>query len=50
MKGYIYILRCCDNSYYVGSTNSIDLRFNQHQNGYGAIYTEKRLPVDLESV
>jgi putative endonuclease len=47
MKGYMYVLECLDGSYYVGSTNDLDLRFQQHQNGEGANHTRKRLPVEL---
>lgn len=47
MKGYMYILQCCDESYYTGSTNNLDLRLAQHQAGEGANYTKKRLPVKL---
>jgi len=47
MTGYTYILKCNDNSYYTGSTNDIDARLWQHQNGKGANYTKKRLPVEL---
>jgi len=47
MKGYTYILKCCDNSYYTGSTNNIEARLYQHQTGQGANYTQKRLPVEL---
>jgi putative endonuclease len=47
MKGYMYILRCNDNTYYTGSTNNIDLRIEQHKAGIGANYTKKRLPVEL---
>lgn len=43
----MYILECCDGSYYVGSTNSLELRLWQHQNGEGANHTRKRLPVKL---
>jgi len=43
----MYILECCDCSYYVGSTNSLELRLLQHQNGEGANHTRKRLPVKL---
>ena len=46
-KGYVYILRCCDGSYYTGSTRDIDARLYQHQQGMGANYTKKRLPVEL---
>ncbi len=43
----MYILKCIDDSYYIGSTNDIDKRLAQHQNGEGANYTKKRLPVKL---
>ncbi len=47
MKGYTYILKCCDDSYYTGSTIDLERRLRQHQNGEGANYTRKRLPVEL---
>lgn len=47
MHGYMYILKCRDNSYYVGSTNDLTRRVEQHKNGEGAEYTKKRLPVEL---
>ena len=47
MKGYMYILRCSDGTYYTGSTNNLEKRLWQHQNGLGANYTKKRLPVEL---
>lgn len=47
MKGYMYILKCCDGSYYTGSTKDLQLRFLQHQAGEGANHTKKRLPVKL---
>ena len=43
----MYILRCSDGSYYVGSTRSIDLRLYQHGTGLGSAYTRTRLPVEL---
>lgn len=43
----MYILECSDGSYYVGSTNNLELRLMQHQNGEGSIYTKTRLPVKL---
>lgn len=43
----MYILECCDGSYYTGSTNDLDLRMQQHNNGEGANHTRKRLPVEL---
>ena len=47
MKGWMYILECSDGSYYTGSTNNLEYRFEQHQNGEGANHTKKRLPVKL---
>ncbi len=47
MKGYMYILKCSDDSYYVGSTNNLELRLAQHQAGKGANHTKKHLPVEL---
>jgi putative endonuclease len=44
---WMYILKCSDGSYYVGSTKNLDLRFSQHQNGKGSKYTSGRLPVEL---
>ena len=46
-KGWMYILECSDGSYYTGSTNNLELRIQQHQNGKGANHTKKRLPVKL---
>ena len=47
MKGYMYILKCSDGSYYVGSTTNLELRLAQHQAGVGANHTKKRLPIEL---
>jgi putative endonuclease len=47
MKGWIYILKCADDTYYTGSTNNILLRIRQHNAGIGSNYTAKRLPVEL---
>jgi len=44
---YMYILKCSDGSYYTGSTVDLERRLSQHQNGEGANYTKKRLPVEL---
>ncbi len=46
-KGYMYILKCLDDTYYTGSTIDLQRRLKQHQQGAGAIYTQKRLPVEL---
>ncbi|MDR0206866.1 MAG: GIY-YIG nuclease family protein [Bacteroidales bacterium] len=47
MKGYMYILECSNGCYYTGSTNNLERRFAEHQNGEGANYTKKHLPVKL---
>lgn len=47
MSAYMYILKCSDNSYYVGSTTDLEKRINQHKYGEGAEYTKHRLPVEL---
>ena len=44
---YLYILECADGSFYTGSTKDLPCRLWQHQNGLGANYTKKRLPVNL---
>ncbi len=44
---WIYVLQCSDDSYYVGSTKNLKLRFLQHQSGKGSKYTSGRLPVQL---
>ncbi|MBK8800833.1 MAG: GIY-YIG nuclease family protein [Fibrobacteres bacterium] len=43
----MYILKCCDDSYYTGSTWDLERRVIQHQEGLGARHTAKRLPVEL---
>jgi putative endonuclease len=47
MKGFMYILQCSNGQYYTGSTNNLELRLAQHQNGEGANFTKKHLPVQL---
>jgi putative endonuclease len=46
-KGFLYILECSDVSYYTESTIDLELRLKQHNNGQGAKYTRRRLPVKL---
>lgn len=46
---YVYILRCKDNSLYVGITNDLQRRINEHNDGKLAnAYTFSRRPVFLE--
>jgi predicted GIY-YIG superfamily endonuclease len=44
---WVYMLRCSDGSYYVGSTTHLVARVHQHQTGEGARYTRRRRPVEL---
>ena len=44
---WMYILRCVDNSYYVGSTIDLQRRVLDHNDGNGAQYTARRRPVEL---
>jgi putative endonuclease len=43
----MYILQCANSLYYVGSTNDLKLRIREHQDGFGANFTSKNLPVKL---
>ncbi len=47
MKGFVYILARANGKYYTGSTTNLTLRLTQHQNGEGANFTKKHLPVEL---
>ncbi|HPE84337.1 MAG TPA: GIY-YIG nuclease family protein [Aequorivita sp.] len=47
MKGYVYILKCSNDLYYTGSTKDLEKRIAEHQNGKGANFTKKHLPVQL---
>ena len=48
MTYYVYILRCSDGSYYVGSTSDLDRRLWEHKTGYFKKgYTYSRRPVEL---
>lgn len=44
---HVYILRCADDSYYVGLTEDLKGRENAHNNGRGSKYTFLRRPVRL---
>ena len=45
---YVYILRCADDSLYVGSTNDLENRLHKHNHlKSGAHYTKIRRPVVL---
>ncbi len=45
--GFMYILLCCDGTFYTGSTRDLIHRLGQHERGEGAAYTRRRQPVEL---
>ena len=44
---YLYILKCKDDSYYIGHTDNIEKRISEHETGTYLGYTAKRLPVKV---
>ena len=44
---YVYILKCNDNSYYVGHTDNIEKRIAEHHSNEYHCYTSKRLPIEV---
>lgn len=44
---FVYILRCKDNSYYVGHTDNLEKRLYEHRMKKYDNYTSLRLPVKL---
>lgn len=44
---FIYILLCIDGSYYIGSSNNVNKRFQDHLNGKGGRYTRSHKPLKL---
>lgn len=45
--GYVYILRCKDNSLYTGWCRDLNSRLSLHNSGKGAKYTRSRGPCKL---
>ena len=44
---YVYLLRCADNSLYVGETSNLRTREHDHNDGRGGSYTAKRRSVRI---
>ncbi|BDC47655.1 hypothetical protein TBR22_A19000 [Luteitalea sp. TBR-22] len=44
---YVYILRCADDSLYVGETSDVVARVLTHRAGEASGFTSQRLPVTL---
>ena len=48
MTFYVYMLHCSDHSYYIGHTDNLEKRLEQHQQGsINQSYTFRRRPVTL---
>ena len=47
MSFYVYLLRCCDGSYYTGHTDNLERRLAAHERGEILGYTSGRRPVRL---
>ncbi|MBP9718537.1 GIY-YIG nuclease family protein [Candidatus Gracilibacteria bacterium] len=48
MTFYVYMLKCSDESLYIGSTNDLEKRLHAHNHlKTGARYTKQRRPVSL---
>jgi putative endonuclease len=55
MEGYdggwcIYALRCRNNYIYIGSTNNLERRLEEHQRGTGSKFVRTHLPFELVRV
>jgi len=44
---FVYILCCCDGTFYTGYTPDLVRRLELHNSGQGAKYTRSRRPVEL---
>lgn len=44
---YVYILECSDNALYVGMTDDVERRFQQHLLGVGGHYTSYNRPTKI---
>jgi putative endonuclease len=46
-KSYVYILRCGDGTFYIGTARDVAQRLATHQAGKGAKYTRSRGPLKV---
>ena len=44
---FVYILRCADNSLYIGETSDLESRLARHRDGIASSFTGQRRPVVL---
>ncbi|MEW6599648.1 MAG: GIY-YIG nuclease family protein [Nitrospirota bacterium] len=43
----VYVLKCRDNSLYIGLTNNIDKRLKEHDRGTGSKFVRSKRPFEL---
>lgn len=43
----LYLIECCDGTYYAGITNDLEARYQAHVEGKGARYTRSHPPLRL---
>jgi len=48
MATTVYVLKLEGDKYYVGKTDNIDRRYQQHVKGYGSAWTKKYKPISIE--
>jgi predicted GIY-YIG superfamily endonuclease len=46
-RAFVYIVRCADRTFYIGTAKDVKARLSVHNRGKGAKYTRPRLPVRL---
>ncbi len=46
-RAFVYIVRCADRTFYIGTAKDVPARLAVHNRGKGAKYTRPRLPVRL---
>lgn len=46
-RAFVYIVRCADRTFYIGTAKDVKARLAVHNAGKGAKYTRPRLPVRL---
>ncbi len=44
---FVYIVECADKKLYTGITNNLTRRIQEHNGGYGCVFTSVRAPVCL---
>lgn len=44
-RAFVYIVRCADRTFYIGTAKDVKARLAVHNAGKGAKYTKPRLPV-----